>query len=116
MTHTINRCNYILEILDVVHKLEFTLAHRINVPGESVFELIYKYLLQDTITYLEELCNFVDKYSHLILEDHSEMLSINHIYEKTIHYHREITQLSKFSKEEFELPVLNFDDETNRKI
>ena len=63
----LRRCNYILEIMEVSGKLEFNLSRRINRPAESVFQLIYKYLLQDTAEYLSDLCSFVHKYSPLIL-------------------------------------------------
>lgn len=63
----INRCNYILEIMEVAGKLEFNFAHRVNRPDEAVFTLLNKYLLLDTKEYLKELCEFVHKYSGLIL-------------------------------------------------
>lgn len=72
--------------------------------------------MRDAVNYIKELCDFIDENKKLILENHAEMLSINHIYEKTIFYHKEITQLLKFLKEKLEITDLNFDEEENRMI
>lgn len=63
LIETINRCNFILEVLEISNKLAFTLAYRVNIPSESVFELIFKYVMVDMVACLQELCTFVEKYS-----------------------------------------------------
>ena len=55
-------------------------------------------------------------YSKLILEDHSESLTINHIYEKTIHHHKETLKLKRFTKEVIKLVEFKLDQEMNKSI